>query len=95
MMSRNRFLATADDVATTVRAERAALRMTQAELAEKAGVSRKFLIAIEQGHPRAELDKVLAILHALDIHALALPSVPTGKRFEDLDPDEVMASYGS
>lgn len=44
--------------------------LTQAELAERAGVSRAWLIRLEDGHPRAELFRVLAIVRALhaDVH---------------------------
>lgn len=42
--------------------------LTQQELALQAGVSRKWLIGIEQGErPRAELNKVLDVLRALGI----------------------------
>jgi y4mF family transcriptional regulator len=93
MVMRNRFLATVDDVAQTVRSERAVARLTQAQLAEKAGVSRRFVADVEAGHPRAELAKVLQVLEALDVHALALPSVSSGKRLEDVDPDEVIRRH--
>lgn len=41
--------------------------LTQAELAERAGVSRGFVIDLERGlRPRAELFRVLAVVRALD-----------------------------
>jgi HTH-type transcriptional regulator / antitoxin HipB len=47
------------------RRERAGL--TQAQLAEKAGVSRAFVMDLERGRrPRAELGRVLAVVGALD-----------------------------
>ncbi|HMQ67100.1 MAG TPA: helix-turn-helix domain-containing protein [Arachnia sp.] len=92
-MAIRRFMATADDVAAVVRAERAAARLTQAGLAEKAGVSRRFLADVEAGHPRAELAKVLQVLDALDVHALALPSIPSGLTLDDIDLDEVIARH--
>lgn len=42
--------------------------MTQAELAERAGVSRRWLIALERGRgQRAELGKILDTLDALGL----------------------------
>ncbi|UTT57778.1 helix-turn-helix transcriptional regulator [Cellulosimicrobium cellulans] len=47
------------------RRERAGL--TQGHLAERAGVSRAFLIDLERGRrPRAELGRVLSVMRALD-----------------------------
>lgn len=43
--------------------------LTQQQLADKAGVSRTFLIALEAGHERAELGKVLAVIDALEVRA--------------------------
>lgn len=42
--------------------------LTQESLANKANVSRSWLIGLEQGkRPRAEMDKILSLLRALDI----------------------------
>lgn len=49
------------------------MAFTQAELADKAGVGRKFVVELEAGHPRAELAKVLDVLDALGIDATAQP----------------------
>ncbi|OLT50990.1 helix-turn-helix domain-containing protein [Cellulosimicrobium sp. CUA-896] len=47
------------------RRERAGL--TQGRLAERAGVSRAFVIDLERGRrPRAELNRVLSVMRALD-----------------------------
>lgn len=47
------------------RRERAAL--TQAQVADRAAVSRAFLIDLERGRrPRAELTRVLSVMRALD-----------------------------
>ena len=42
---------------------------------------------------RAELGKVLAVLQALDIPAVALPSLKTDKRLEYVDLTEVMKRF--
>jgi HTH-type transcriptional regulator/antitoxin HipB len=58
----------ARDVGATVRAARETQGLTQANLAAMANVSRRWLIAIEQGeHHRAELDRVLRVLAALNL----------------------------
>jgi len=49
-----------------IREARDAAGWTQAELAERAGVSRAFVVGIERGgRPRAELSRVLAVVRAL------------------------------
>lgn len=51
-------------------------RLTQQELAEKAGVSRSWLIGVEQGQRKgAELTKILGLLRTLGVSlSLELPS---------------------
>ena len=48
MVMRNRFLATVDDVAQTVRSERAVARLTQAQLAEDGNASEVLTEAVER-----------------------------------------------
>lgn len=51
-----------------IRDERIARSLTQAQLAREAGVSREWLIGVEQGsRPRAELTKILSVLSALGL----------------------------
>ncbi len=76
-----------------MRSTRAALGLSQLALAKRAGVGRRFVVDLESGHPRAELGKVLAVLDALDIHALALPSVRMPSRVDDVDLDVVIARF--
>lgn len=69
-------LRTPSDVAEHLRAQRLSADLTQAELAELAGVSREWLVGLERGRrPRAELSKVLSLVEALDL-ALALEDRP-------------------
>lgn len=51
-----------------VRARRRQLHLHQAELAELAGVSERFVYALENGKRSVQLDKVLAVLSALGLH---------------------------
>lgn len=58
---------TPHDLGVAVREARTAAGLTQAELAERADVSREWLIGLERGtRPRAELTKILGVLAALD-----------------------------
>ncbi|GAA1877811.1 hypothetical protein GCM10009715_25660 [Paeniglutamicibacter psychrophenolicus] len=93
MGMKRRFLPTVEAVGNAVREGRGELGWTQAQLATRAGVGRRFVVELESGHMRAELGKDLAVLEALDIHAVALPSVKTDKRLEDVDPAEVMKRF--
>jgi transcriptional regulator with XRE-family HTH domain len=58
---------TTDDLGNLVREQRLHLRMSQAELAERAGLDRSWLSHVERGHDRAEFGKVLRVLIALDV----------------------------
>ncbi|MDT4914981.1 MAG: HTH-type transcriptional regulator / antitoxin HipB [Pseudonocardiales bacterium] len=55
-------------LAATVRARRRRLHLDQAELADLAGVSERFVYALENGKRSVQLDKVLAVLSALGLH---------------------------
>ncbi len=55
-------------LASKVRARRAYLRLRQEELADLAGVSERFVYALENGKTTVQLDKVLAVLNALGLH---------------------------
>lgn len=62
-----RRISTPHDLGAAVRDARTAANLTQAELAERAEVSREWLIGLERGNrPRAELTKILGVLAALD-----------------------------
>ena len=55
-------------LAANVRTRRRQLRLDQAELAELAGVSERFVYALESGKRTVQLDKVVAVLSALGLH---------------------------
>ncbi|MDR0483544.1 MAG: helix-turn-helix domain-containing protein [Cellulomonadaceae bacterium] len=90
---KRRFLIDHDSVAAAVRAGRRELGLSQVELAKRAGVSRRFVVSLEAGHERAELGKALAVLQAAGIHAMAMPAPESTRTFEDVDLNEVLASY--
>lgn len=60
-------IATSDDFALLVRQHRRKLKLSQAQLAAKVGVSRQWIIDIEKGKPRAELALSLRVLQELGI----------------------------
>ena len=55
-------------LASEVRARRAALQLKQEDVADLAGVSERFVYALENGKQTVQLDKVLAVLNALGLH---------------------------
>ena len=55
------------DVAVTVRGRRTDLGLSQAELARRAGVSRKWISEFEAGKPTAEFGLVIRVLDELGI----------------------------
>jgi HTH-type transcriptional regulator/antitoxin HipB len=57
-----------EHLAGEVRARRVQLQLRQEELADLAGVSERFVYALESGKPTLQLDKVLAVLNALGLH---------------------------
>jgi y4mF family transcriptional regulator len=55
------------DLAALVRGRRKDLGLSQAELADRAGVSRKWIYQFEAGKPTAELRLILRVLDALGL----------------------------
>lgn len=58
--------ANAADIGNIVRRRRTNAGLSQTELADKIGVSRKWIADLERSHPRAQLHLVLDVLNALD-----------------------------
>ncbi|MBT2597790.1 type II toxin-antitoxin system Y4mF family antitoxin [Arthrobacter sp. ISL-72] len=56
-----------DRLAAEVRGRRAALRLTQHDLAQLAGVSERFVRFVEQGKRSVQLDSLLALLETLGL----------------------------
>ena len=56
-----------DELAVEARARRGALRLSQRELAELAGVSERFVRFVEQGKRTVQLDSLLALLDTLGL----------------------------
>jgi len=62
---------TLQDLRVIVQARRKTLKMNQDALAERAGVSRRWISMFENGHEAAEVGRLLAVLNALDIRLTA------------------------
>lgn len=60
------------DLGAVMRERRKQLKLDQATLAKRIGVSRAWVIEVEHGHPRAELALVLRTLDALGLRLDAL-----------------------
>lgn len=58
---------TPSDLGALIRERRIKLGLDQISLAKKAGTSRKWLIEVENGKPRAEIGLILRTLKALGI----------------------------
>ncbi|MGJ9422529.1 helix-turn-helix domain-containing protein [Aeromicrobium sp. CF3.5] len=55
------------ELGALVKSRRVASGVTQGVLAARAGVSRGFIVRLEQGVPTLEVGRALAVLHALDL----------------------------
>lgn len=77
------------DLAATIRGRRLELGLSQASLADRAGVSRKWLWDIERGKPSAAFGLLLRVLDALslalDIAPLDRGTAPGVPEAVDLD----------
>ena len=58
---------TATDLGAFIRERRVKLGMDQSSLAKNAGTSRKWIVEVEQGKPRAEIGLILRTLKALGV----------------------------
>jgi HTH-type transcriptional regulator / antitoxin HipB len=79
------------DLGAVIRDRRKQLKLDQAALANRIGVSRQWVILIEHGHPRAELGLVLRALDALDIQLDASAAEPHRRRADAVDIDAIVA----
>ena len=65
------------DLATFVKNKRKAVRLTQPELAGKAGVGLRFIRELEQGKASLRLDKVNQVLQLFGYEVGAVPRRPS------------------
>ena len=64
------------DFASLVKQKRKLVKLTQPELAEKAGVGLRFIRELEQGKQTLRLDKVNQVLQLFGYEAGAVPKKP-------------------
>jgi y4mF family transcriptional regulator len=82
-----------DGLAAEVRARRAALRLTQRDLAQLAGVSERFVRFVEQGKRGVQLDSLLALLETLGLELQLTTRTRAAARA--LDGSRVMEGHRS
>jgi HTH-type transcriptional regulator/antitoxin HipB len=70
----------ARDIGVAIRASRRRQRLGQAALAERAGVSRQWIIELEKGKSSAELGLVLRTLTALGVGLVLIPASPISEQ---------------
>ena len=78
------------ELGALIRDRRKQLKLDQAALAKRIGVSRQWVILIEHGHPRAELALVLRAFDALDIQLDASAAQPRRSRRGGVDIDAIV-----
>lgn len=61
-------------IGAIVREHRRRAGLTQADLAQRAGVSRGWLVRLESGHPAADTPTVFKVLRALDLELVVRPT---------------------
>ena len=76
-------LRTPNDLGSAIRDRRRRLNLDQDDLAKQIGVSRKWIIDVEKGKPRAEIGLVLRTLDALGLRLaldtdkdITIPAIP-------------------
>ncbi len=74
---------TALDLGLVIRERRRALGLGQGALAQRAGVSRQWLVEVEHGKARAEIGLLLRTLKALDLEIVIAPG---GARPPEAEP---------
>lgn len=81
------------DLAAAVRGRRTDLGMSQAELAKRTGVSRKWIYEFEAGKPTAELGLLLRVLAALGLAIELTPGEGSPGEQAALNLDALIDEY--
>jgi HTH-type transcriptional regulator/antitoxin HipB len=79
------FIRTASDLGALIRERRLKLGLDQIDLARKAGTSRKWLVEVENGKPRAEIGLILRTLKALGVALAAADTTKTAAPSVDIN----------
>ena len=88
---------TPQDIGQTIRSRRKQLGWDQAKLAGQVGVSRQWIINIEQGKPRAEIGLILRTLHVLNlpiyigtVSNTEVADKKTSSKYNSVDIDDIV-----
>jgi HTH-type transcriptional regulator/antitoxin HipB len=83
---------TAVDIGALIRDQRIKLGLKQLDLADRAGVSRQWLIEVEKGKPRAEMGLVLRTIEELGISLVTstVPRPEDRKRSQAVDINRIV-----
>jgi HTH-type transcriptional regulator/antitoxin HipB len=81
----------AKDLGALIRDRRNELGLTQQDLADKTGVSRVWVVALEKGKPSAQLELVLRTLHQLGM-AISVDSAKPSLSTPGIDLGEIIRS---
>jgi transcriptional regulator with XRE-family HTH domain len=74
-------------IGARIRARRQELGLTQQQLAERVGVARQWVVRLERGNPRAELDPLLRTIFELELDLFLEPAL------DDNSLDEYLQSF--
>lgn len=84
----------------TIRRRRLDLGLSQTELADRVGVSRKWIIDVEHGKPTITLSHLLRLLDALDLDLRVAPRDSSNRHDRDawpgrrtVDLDDLLRGY--
>jgi transcriptional regulator with XRE-family HTH domain len=83
-------------LALAVRGRRTALRLSQAQLATRAHVSRQWVSEFEAGKETAELGLALRLFDALELRLQLIPAetaVPAGDSDDAIDLDDLLDDH--
>ncbi len=86
------FIRTPADLGAVIRDRRRQLGLDQAELAERIGVSRQWVVGIERGRARAELGLVLRTLDSLGVRLNSATPASGAKGDSTPDIDAIVAA---
>ncbi len=83
------------DLGAFIRERRTKLGMDQITLAKKTGTSRKWLVEVEQGKPRAEIGLILRTLKSLgvyiDLKTHSSPELSSTTKAKNTDINQILA----
>lgn len=80
------------EIGALIRDHRKQQKLDQADLAQRIGVNRRWVVEVERGKPRAEVGLILKALQALGLTvAIDSDGKPVGTQSDDLDSIDIDA----